>query len=55
MRPGARAATALAGLVLVIGGAFAVFLALSGSGRTLTGGATTVPVHGADDAAPGGG
>ena len=29
--------------MLVIGGAFAVFLALSGSGRTLTGGATTVP------------
>jgi hypothetical protein len=43
MRPGARAGTALAGLVLVIGGAFAVFLALSGSGRTLTGGATMVP------------
>jgi len=43
MRPGVRAATALAGLVLVTGGAFAVFRALSGSARTLTGGATTVP------------
>jgi hypothetical protein len=43
MRPGVRAATALAGLVLVIGGAFAVFRALSGSARTLTGGATTIP------------
>ncbi|MGO8889910.1 MAG: class F sortase [Streptosporangiaceae bacterium] len=42
-RPGARAATALAGLVLVIGGTFAVFRALSGSAHTLTGGATTVP------------
>ena len=42
-RPGVRAATALAGLVLVIGGAFAVFRALSGSAHTLTGGATTVP------------
>ncbi len=31
------------GLVLVIGGAFAVFRALSGSAHTLTGGATTVP------------
>jgi hypothetical protein len=43
MRPGARAATAVVGLVLVIGGGFAVFRALSGSARTLTGGATTIP------------
>jgi len=43
MRPGVRAATALAGLVLVIGGAFAVFRALSGSAAPLTGGATTIP------------
>jgi len=42
MRPGVRTATALAGLVLVIGGAFAIFRALTGSG-TLTGGATAVP------------
>ena len=43
MRRGARAATALAGLVLAVAGAFAVFRAVSGSARTLTGGATTVP------------
>jgi len=43
MRPGARAAAALAGLVLAAGGTFAVFQAVSGSARTLTGGATMVP------------
>ena len=43
VRPGARAAAALAGLVLAAAGAFIVFRAVAGSARTLTGGATMVP------------
>jgi len=43
VRPGARAAAALAGLVLAVAGAFIVFRAVAGSARTLTGGATMVP------------
>jgi len=42
-RSGARAAAALAGLVLAAAGAVTVFRAVSGSGHTLTGGATMVP------------